>query len=99
MGLTEEIYNQPNACEAKKRAKQVVTEASWDEEKLEAMRAIIEILCKYIICCANSLDSLNITNRIACYWFVYVILTSFKWNSLSCPNSLTRAKSKCVQEY
>ena len=36
----EEIHDQPHACEAKKLAKQVVTEASWDEEKLEAMRAI-----------------------------------------------------------
>ena len=38
--LAEEIYDQPNTCGDKKLAKQVMTEASWDEEKLEAMRAI-----------------------------------------------------------
>ena len=39
--LAEEICKQPNACGAKKLAKQVLTEASWDEEKLEVMSAII----------------------------------------------------------
>ena len=36
----------------------------------------IESLCKYIFC-VNSLDLPNITNHLACYWFVNVILTSF----------------------
>ena len=39
--LAEEICKQPNACGAKKLAKQVLTEASWEEEKLEVMSAII----------------------------------------------------------
>ena len=38
--LVEEICKQPNAWGAKKLAKQVLTETSWEEEKLEVMRAI-----------------------------------------------------------
>ena len=46
--LAEEIYDKPNACGAKKLAKQVATEASWDEEKLEAMKAIIRAKSKCV---------------------------------------------------
>ena len=48
----------------------------------------LESFVKYRIWCASSLDFPNITNHIGCHWFVYIILTSFKRNSLSCPNSL-----------
>ena len=41
--LAEVIYDQPYARGAKKLAKRVVTEAIWDEEKLEAMRARIRV--------------------------------------------------------
>ena len=40
--------------------------------------------------CANSLYFPNITNHIACYWFVYVIFTSFCWIS---QISLTKERS------
>ena len=46
--LAEEIYKQPNSCGAKKLAKQVVTEASWEEEKLEIMRVIIRAKSKCV---------------------------------------------------
>ena len=46
--LAEEIHEQPNACEAKKLAKLVLTEASWDDETLEALRAIIRAKAKCV---------------------------------------------------
>ena len=48
----------------------------------------LESLCQYKNLCVHSLDFQNITNHIACYWFVYVILMSFRWNSQICTNSL-----------
>ena len=43
--MAEEIYKQPNACSAKKQA---VTEASWEEEKLGVMRAIMRAKSKCV---------------------------------------------------
>ena len=46
--LGDEIYNQLNTYGAMKLAKQAVTEASWEEEKLETMRAIIRAKSKCV---------------------------------------------------
>ena len=56
------------------------------------VRDVIDSLCLYKNLCVNSLDFPNITNHIACYWFVCVILTSFLRISQLCPNSLLTLK-------
>ena len=46
--LAEEIYKQPYYFGSKKLAKQVATEASWEEEKLEVLRAVIRAKSTFV---------------------------------------------------
>ena len=61
---------------------------------IRVMLQLIEFLTNI-----NSLDFPNITNHIACHWFVYVILTSFLWNSHVCTNSPLTGRPYYVYNY